>query len=132
MEFKLFTFFPSTVTYSIDNKLFQSNTLYLNLNETKLKQLNSNYFYEFDEIENDERLVNEEATCERYESFEFIITSSQIIGYASLQTIFAKTRSKKINYIRCSIFNGECNCIPLNNKANSLMRDNFLKSRIFI
>ena len=93
-----------------------------------MKQLNTEEFASFDLLAGNDELINESATCERHDFFEFIVTSSQIIGYASLQTYFVKTKSKKIPYIRCSVFNKECNCIPLNNKVNSVNRENFLKS----
>ena len=103
------------------------NTIYLSLSENKLKQLNSNDVVTFDVIAY-ERLLYETGTCERHDFFEFIVTSSQISGYSSLQTYYVKTRSKRIPYVRCSVYDRDCNCIPLNSKTDIADRDNFLKS----
>jgi len=83
----------------------------------------------FDFVENEADLISEAATCEKYDFFEFIMTSSQMSGYGSLQTLFVKTRSKKNPYIRCSVYENECNCVPMNSKANPMPRENFLKSK---
>ena len=103
------------------------------MNEEKIKQLNSHDFDGFDFLENNVDLISEAATCQKWDYFELITTSSQIIGYGSLQTIFVKTQSKKNpNILRCSIYENECACVPLNFKTNPIIGDNFLRCRTYL
>ena len=63
-----------------------------------------------------ENLMSDFGTCEKYDFFDYIVTSSQIEGYDKMQTFYIKTKSNKLQNIICSIFNQECNCVPLSNK----------------
>jgi hypothetical protein len=103
--------------------------MYLNLNQEKIKKLNAHDFDEFDFLESEVELISEAVTCQKWDHFESITTSSQINGYGSLQTFFLKTRSKKTPFIRCSIYENDCACMPLNFKANPVISEIFLRGK---
>ncbi len=73
------------------------------------KKDNSIYFgeipYEF--------LFSENAICYKFDYFDYIASSSEVDGYTSIQTYYIINKSIKLTYIKCSVFNGECSCMPL-------------------
>jgi hypothetical protein len=79
-----------------------------------LNKDNSKYFsqipYEF--------LFTENAICYKFDYFDYITSSSEIDGYTSIQTYYIINKSIQLTYIKCSIFNGECSCMPIKSQED--------------
>ena len=65
-----------------------------------------------------EFLFSENAVCHKFDYFDFIASSSEFDGYTSIQTYYVISKSNKLTDIKCSVFNGECSCIPLKSKRD--------------
>ncbi|CAF0831769.1 unnamed protein product [Brachionus calyciflorus] len=109
--------FHGTVTYIVDNYFNIVNTNYLNLSQ---KSTQTNFKY----LGKNENFLSESAYCikSKYGSFEFVLTSSVIDGYESVQTYYIKTKFK---YFKCLInVNSRCTCAPIKNLE---FKENFMK-----
>ena len=109
-----------TLTYSIKNKLFSLNILYLS-NSNQIKSTNEFRKQKY------ENLLRYNATCDITGSFEFILTSSQIDGFSQIQFFYVRTEWG--TKLRCILVEFECNCTPIRNEKASA---SFEQSNIFI
>jgi hypothetical protein len=108
--------------------------MYLNILNSvdNLYWLNKDKSKNFTEIPY-EFLFSENAICYKFNYFDFMTSSSEIEGYTSIQTYYIMNKSNKYTDIKCSIFNGECSCIPVMSKedreilkkSNSKIKDKY-------
>ena len=91
--------------------------MYLNFPDSVINWFNIDKFNNFSQISY-EFLFSENAVCHKFDYFDFIASSSEFDGYTSIQTYYVISKSNKLTDIKCSVFNGECSCIPLKSKRD--------------
>lgn len=110
--------FHATLTYVINNHVYAVNTHYHNITDEQLKFLKNKK--SFSDLGRNDNFFMDHAYCNenKYGSFEFVITSSVISGYESIQTYLIKSNSK---YFQCIIYKYQCTCAPF--------KDNFTQNK---
>lgn len=113
--------FHATLTYVIDNYIYAVNTHYHNIMDEQLKA--SKNQHSFTDLGKNDNFFMDSAYCneKKYGSFEFVITSSAVSGYESVQTYFIKSNSK---YFQCIIYKYQCTCAPFKDLS---IRDKFIQ-----
>lgn len=102
--------FHGTVSFIVDNYIQTVNTYYQNLSDSYIiKAKNTPYFEHLGQSEND---TSESAYCNKskFGLFEYVLTSSVIDGYTTIQTYYIKTKTK---YFKCIINEKQCSCGPI-------------------
>ncbi len=87
----------ATLTLAFNNQFLVINTAYIGSNDSA------------------SHLYHETALCWQFNTLNFLISSSQIDGYAKIQTYYISTDANDL--IECFIFKNECDCIPITNQT---------------
>ncbi|RNA40848.1 proto-oncogene tyrosine- kinase [Brachionus plicatilis] len=101
--------FHATLSYVINNNIYAVNTHYPNITDDLLKRYRNQASYI--DLGKSENFYMDSAYCanSKYGSFDFVLTSSVISGYESIQTYFIRSNSK---YFQCLIYKQQCTCAP--------------------